>query len=256
MGVDLRPRRWPLITICTLTAALLGIFGVVADEALEGDTVAFDAAVTALFRVHGSATAAIGPSWLPEAIRDLTSLGSFTVLGLIVTAAALYFLIAKKAGTALFLVVAVVAGTVISNVLKETFNRPRPAVEASTHVFTASFPSGHATLSAVVYLTLGAILAQSVNSPVMKGYFIGMAMLVTFGVGVSRIYLGMHYPTDVIAGWSLGLSWALLCWAAKLALDVRVRDVRLPPNGQKPALSRTAQGALSYWPNHRALDLR
>lgn len=210
------------MVLSLLIAALLGIFGVVADEALEGDTVAFDTAVTALFRVHGSATAAVGPSWLQEAVRDLTSLGSFTVLGLVVAATALYLLIARKAGTALFLVVAVVAGTAISNVLKETFNRPRPAVEASTHVFTASFPSGHATLSAVVYLTLGAILAQSVRSPVMKGYFIGMALFVTFLVGVSRVYLGMHYPTDVIAGWSLGLSWALLCWATKQMLDGRV----------------------------------
>lgn len=223
MSVDVRrSSRWPLIALITLTAALLGVFGMVADEALEGDTVAFDSAVTALFRTADT-NAVIGPLWLQEAVRDFTSLGSFTILGLIVIASAVYLLLEKKAGTAVFLVVSVVAGTVISNVLKQTFNRPRPNVEASLTVFTASFPSGHAALSAVVYLTLGALLSQSARSPLIKGYFIGLALLMAFLVGVSRIYLGMHYPTDVIAGWSLGLSWAMICWLIKQAFEARAR---------------------------------
>ncbi|WP_421762207.1 phosphatase PAP2 family protein [Devosia sp.] len=222
MSVDVRrSSRWPLIALITLTAALLGVFGMVADEALEGDTVAFDSAVTALFRTADT-NAVIGPLWLQEAVRDFTSLGSFTILGLIVMASAVYLLLEKKAGTAIFLVVSVVAGTVISNVLKQTFNRPRPNVEASLSVFTASFPSGHAALSAVVYLTLGALLSQSARSPLIKGYLIGLALLMAFLVGVSRIYLGMHYPTDVIAGWSLGLSWAMICWVIKQAFEARM----------------------------------
>lgn len=221
MGADLRrSNRWPLIALIALTAALLGVFGIVADEALEGDTVAFDTAVTALFRTSGTDTV-IGPLWVQEAVRDFTSLGSFTILGLIVIASTVYLLLQRKVATAVFLVISVVAGTVISNVLKQTFNRPRPDVEASLTVFTASFPSGHAALSAVVYLTLGALLSQSARSPVIKGYFIGLALVMAFLVGVSRIYLGMHYPTDVIAGWSLGLSWAMICWAIKQALETR-----------------------------------
>ena len=220
-----RSGRWPLIVLIAMTAALLGVFGIVADEALEGDTVAFDTAVTALFRTSGDPNAIVGPLWLQEAVRDFTSLGSFTILGLIVAASAAYLLMAKKAGTAVFLVVSVVAGTVISNVLKQTFNRPRPDVEASLTVFTASFPSGHAALSAVVYLTLGALLSQSARSPLIKGYFIGLALLMAFLVGVSRIYLGMHYPTDVIAGWSLGLSWAMVCWVIKQAFEARAASL-------------------------------
>ena len=220
MSADLRrSSRWPFIALIAMTAALLGLFGIVADEALEGDTVAFDTAVTALFRTDTNAV--IGPLWVQEAVRDFTSLGSFTILGLIVIATAVYLLMERKAGTAVFLVASVVAGTVISNVLKQTFNRPRPDVDASLTVFTASFPSGHAALSAVVYLTLGALLSQSVRSPLIKGYFIGLALLMAFLVGVSRIYLGMHYPTDVIAGWSLGLSWAMICWAIKQAIEAR-----------------------------------
>ena len=107
-----------------------------------------------------------------------------------------------------------IAANMLSNVLKLVFNRHRPDVEASTHVFTASFPSGHATMSAVVYLTLGVLLAKSAPSRGLRSYFIGLAILLAFLVGVSRIYLGMHYPTDVIAGWCVGISWAMLCWAA------------------------------------------
>ena len=223
--------RRRLIALCAVTAGLLGIFGLVADEVLEGDTVTFDTAVTSLFRTQGDPTSVAGPLWLQESVRDFTSLGSFTILGIIVAASAIYFLMAKKAGTALFLVMSVVAGTVISNVLKQTFNRPRPDIEASTHVFTASFPSGHATLSAVVYLTLGVLIAQSTRNPMVKGCFIGMALLVTFLVGVSRIYLGMHYPTDVIAGWSLGLSWALICWSSKEAIEAKSAQ-RRPVRGR------------------------
>ena len=121
---------------------------------------------------------------------------------------------ANLGNEAVFLITSVVLGVMLSNVLKMVFNRHRPDVEASMHVFTASFPSGHATLSAVVYLTLGVLLAKSAPSGSLRSYFIGLAILLAFLVGVSRIYLGMHYPTDVIAGWCVGISWAMLCWAA------------------------------------------
>ena len=117
----------------------------------------------------------LGPAWLQEAVRDFTSLGSFAVLGFIVIAGAGFLLISRRLGDAVFLVVAVVVGTALSNTLKQVFDRPRPDVEASTHVFTASFPSGHAALSAVVYLTLGAMLAKSTTSWPLRSYFVGLA---------------------------------------------------------------------------------
>ncbi|MDB5538961.1 MAG: Membrane-associated phospholipid phosphatase, partial [Devosia sp.] len=110
------------------------------------------------------------------------------------------------------------SGTALSTGLKILFNRPRPDLGAAATVFTASFPSGHATLSAVVFLTLGALLADSIQRPALKVYFIALSIVLAVIVGISRIYLGVHYPTDVIAGWALGGAWALLCWVGWRAL--------------------------------------
>ena len=202
--------RGLLVASLVLVAGLIGAFGYVADEVLEGATSRFDTTVTSWFRASGNEVA--GPLWLQEAVRDFTSLGSFTVLGFIVIASALFLLFARRLQEALFLISAVVIGTMLSNFLKVVFNRDRPNVEASTHVFTQSFPSGHATLSAIVYLTLGVLLAKSTPSTMLRVYFLGLATLLAVLVGVSRIYLGMHYPTDVVAGWCVGISWAIICW--------------------------------------------
>ena len=208
------------ITIATaVIAVLVGVFGYVADEVIEGATTKFDTAATMWFRVNGDPSLIAGPQWLMEAVRDFTSLGSFTVLGFIVIASALYLVFTRRFEDALFLVTSVLLGTMLSNGLKMIFNRHRPAVEASTHVFTTSFPSGHATLSAVVYLTLGVLLAKSTANATLRAYYIVLAVLTAFLVGVSRIYLGMHYPTDVIAGWCIGISWAMICWAALDVID-------------------------------------
>lgn len=203
------PRRWPYI-FAGLAAALLWAFGFVADEVLEGDTVAFDTAVTAFFREGDDPW---GPMWLEEAMRDVTAMGSFTILGFLLIVAVLYLSLSGKGRTAIFVAFAVIGGTIISTGLKMLFDRPRPDVEAATRVFTASFPSGHATVSAVVYLTLGLLLAEAMSRRPLKIYFICLGVFMTLAVGISRIYIGVHYPTDVIAGWSLGTAWALVCWA-------------------------------------------
>jgi undecaprenyl-diphosphatase len=203
------PRRLQYF-IAGLAAALLAAFGFVADEVLEGDTVAFDTAVTAFFRDGDDPW---GPMWLEEAMRDVTAMGSFTILGFVLIVAVLYLGLSGKARTAVFVGFAVIGGTIVSTGLKMVFDRPRPDVEAATRVFTASFPSGHATVSAVVYLTLGLLLAEAVPTRPLKIYFIGLGVFMTLAVGISRIYIGVHYPTDVIAGWSLGAAWALACWA-------------------------------------------
>jgi undecaprenyl-diphosphatase len=145
-------------------------------------------------------------------MRDVTAMGSFTILGLVLVAVVLFLALSGKPRTALFMAFSVIAGTIASTGLKIVFDRPRPDVEAATHVFTASFPSGHATVSAVVYLTLALLLAEAMSRRALKIYFIVLGMIITFAVGVSRIYIGVHYPTDVLAGWALGAGWALLCW--------------------------------------------
>ncbi len=118
-------------------------------------------------------------------------------------------------------------GVLISNLLKFGFDRPRPDIEHATRVFTASFPSGHATLSAVTFLTLGALLTRVNSGHAAKLYFLMSAVFLTIIVGLSRVYLGVHYPSDVLAGWCVGSAWAVLCWTTALWLQRR-RAVERP----------------------------
>ena len=166
-----------------------------------------------LFRVPGHPEQLIGPVWLHEAVRDLTSLGSFSILGLISVLVVVGLLLTGKRQTGWYLAFAVVGGTIISTVLKALFDRPRPDLIHVTEVFTASFPSGHATVSAVVFLSIGVMLAEAAERVALKAFYVGAAIVLTLIVGITRIYLGVHYPTDVLAGWLIGSAWALLCWA-------------------------------------------
>lgn len=203
-----------------LSALLVG-FSILADEVVEGDTLGFDNSVLMALRVPGDPQTPIGPAWLHEAARDVTALGSFAVLTLLLVAVVVFLLLARKRRTAVFLTACVVGGTIISTALKIAFDRPRPDLTGTVKVFTASFPSGHATVSAVVYLTLGTILAQLTADRAFRIYFYSVAVALTALVGVSRVYLGVHYPTDVLAGWSLGTAWALLCAMAFRLVDAR-----------------------------------
>jgi undecaprenyl-diphosphatase len=183
----------------------------------------FDTRILLAFRTPGDTSDPIGPIWVEEAMRDITALGSTVVLVMIVAAAVFYLLLARKGATALFLLVSVASGQVISSLLKATVDRPRPdLVSHLAEVQTLSFPSGHAMLSAVTYLTLGALLARTAEGRTMKVYVLGIAVLTTLLVGLSRVYLGVHWPSDVLAGWCAGFAWAMLCWlAARLVLNHR-----------------------------------
>jgi undecaprenyl-diphosphatase len=146
------------------------------------------------------------------------------VLTMITLAAVIYLVLAGKARVALFLLVAIGGGVVLGFALKAGFGRPRPdLVPHAVRVFTDSFPSGHSMMSAATYLTLGALLARVESYRPLKVYLVGLAVLVSLVVGISRIYLGVHWPSDVLAGWSLGAAWALFCWSVALWLQVRGR---------------------------------
>lgn len=212
----------PIYALAGLFAALLLGFGLLADEVVEGSTLNWDKSILLLFRVPGHPTDPIGPVWLQEAVRDITALGSFSVLTIIVVTVVVHLFLMGRSRTALFIAVAVVSGTVISSILKVLFDRPRPDLTGIARVFTASFPSGHATISAVVFLTLGALLAERAPTPRLGVYYLSVAAILAILVGVSRVYLGVHYPTDVLAGWLIGTAWALLC----VALAHYVREKR------------------------------
>jgi undecaprenyl-diphosphatase len=207
-----------MLSVC----GILWVFVWLADEVMEGNTHAFDQALLLALRMPGKLADPVGPAWLELAARDITSLGGYPVLILVTLAAIGFLLILGKRHAALLVLVSIGGGMLLSSGLKELFDRPRPdLVPHGTLVYTASFPSGHATLSAVAYLTLGALLARVQPRFVLKLYLLGLAILLTITVGVSRVYLGVHWPTDVLAGWALGAAWALFCWAAALWLQRR-----------------------------------
>jgi undecaprenyl-diphosphatase len=173
----------------------------------------FDTAILLAFRSAGDPATPIGPAWMEGVVRDITGLGGTAVLTFITVASVLYLLVAHKPRTALFLCAAIAGGQVLSSLLKLGVERPRPdLVSHLVDVHTLSFPSGHAMLSAVTYLTLGSLLARIMPDRASRVYVIGIAVLLTFLVGMSRIYLGVHWPSDVLAGWCAGAAWAMLCW--------------------------------------------
>jgi undecaprenyl-diphosphatase len=213
-------REIGLVATLFCVAALLLGFGLLADEVREGDTKGFDTWVARLFRAQG-ATGPIGPDWVHEMARDVTSLGSMFVLCFLLAAVVGYLLLVRKRGAALLAVGSILGGTVISFGLKLLFNRPRPEIPGGIQVFTASFPSSHAMLSAVTYLTLGALMTRVAAGARLKAYFMGLAVFLTVVVGLSRVYVGVHYATDVLAGWCVGSAWAVLCWVVALRLQHR-----------------------------------
>ena len=208
-----------LIALFIAVSAIL-FFAAFVDRVVKGDTRAFDESVLLAFRDRNNPAYTIGPAWLQIMFRDITSLGGYAVVMLISLAVMGYLLMDGKHGAALWVLASVGGGAVLSNLLKLAIERPRPDLVARlVEVNTTSFPSGHATLAAVTYLTLGALLSRFEARRRAKIYVLTVAVGLTFLVGVSRIYLGVHWPTDVLAGWCVGAAWALLCWRIALALQ-------------------------------------
>lgn len=198
-----------VMVLCAVLLVVAGTWGFIEllDEVREGQTQQFDEwAIRRLAQYHDH-------PWANEIGRDLTAMGGVTVLA-IVTAAVLGYLWQVRRFDVMWLVIlATGGGLALSTLLKYFIDRPRPdLVPHLSHVYTTSFPSGHSMMAAVVYLTLGSLLARVVAQRATKIYFIVVAMVITFLVGVSRVFMGVHWPTDVLAGWSAGLVWAILCW--------------------------------------------
>jgi undecaprenyl-diphosphatase len=220
----LRLARAELAALAAILVVAGGVwsFVMIADEVRESETQAFDEAVLLALRSRSDLSDPIGPLWFEEAVRDVTALGSDVVLAFVTLSVAGFLLLARKHAAALLVLISVFGGAALGSSLKTLFERPRPdLVPHGVEVYTASFPSNHAMLSAVTYLTLGALLARLEVKPAVKAYFLAVSVLVTVVVGVSRVYLGVHWPTDVLAGWSVGAAWAMAVWLAALWLQRR-----------------------------------
>lgn len=210
--------RWGVITETNVLAGLLlaasCIYGFVAlaDEVMGNETHGFDTLILRWFRDPSDMRRTIGPGWMEGAALDVTALGGITVLIFVCLVTLGFLWIAKKRKTFFLIAAASIGGQVFNSVLKSFFDRPRPdIVPHLSSVHTASFPSGHSMMSAVIYLTLGALISRLVVGRFLRGYILGVAMVLTLAVGFTRVYLGVHYPTDVLAGWAAGLAWALIC---------------------------------------------
>lgn len=202
------PVYWTIAFVCF---SGFYMFGTLASEVFEGESLAIDTKILLLLR--DSAHNPLGPPWLQEMMRDFTALGGIGVLTIVTVAAALYLLIVKRKREALYLVAAIGSGVLIGNIMKLAFDRPRPdIVPHGSIIYMPSFPSGHALMAAIVYITLGALLAQNQPARAIRIYILSVMFFLAILTGISRIYLGVHWPSDVLAGWLAGFSWAMLAW--------------------------------------------
>ena len=196
------------------------VFVALSAEIMRGEKFWFDHHILRSLRETTDSKVPIGPSFLLASMRDISALGGSTVIIFIAIVGTGYLAITKKIRMLAFFLVSIFGATVAMTALKSFFARPRPdIVPFLTTVTAASFPSGHSMLSAVVYLTIGAILAKATKNSALKIYYMVIAAVLSGLIGISRVYLGVHYPTDVIAGWCAGIVWASLSYLVAQVLE-------------------------------------
>lgn len=203
-----------LLVALLAIAACLWIFLGLAHEVGEGELRHLDESILLALRVPGDLATPIGPYWLRSVARDITALGSTATLIVLVVIVAGFLLVAQMPRLAAFLVLSTSSGGLASQMLKRTYERPRPTlVPHGMEEVSASFPSGHAMGSALVYLTLAVLIASTLPTRALRLYVVCVAAAISLSIGVTRLYLGVHWPTDVAAGWAAGAGWSLACWA-------------------------------------------
>lgn len=208
----LQPAIW------LLAVSLAGIALFIASELLEGDNFAFDRSILLALRVSGHPDVPIGPAWLEQSAVDISAMGGFTLITLFGGFGVAFLLALHRRMEALWIGIALVGATLLNAVLKQWLHRPRPElVPHLARVTSLSFPSGHAMVSSAVYLTLAIMLGEA--QPALRRYFVALAVTLVVLIGCTRIYLGVHWPSDVLAGWALGSAWALAVYAIKHRLS-------------------------------------
>ncbi|MGA0606741.1 phosphatase PAP2 family protein [Phenylobacterium sp. VNQ135] len=219
-------RRFETRALLIFMAAIGAVwaFFSIAEEVAEGETHAVDERLILLFRNPADLNDPIGPRNVEEAVRDITALGGFTVVTLATIVGVLAFAFHRRWRHAAVLLGTVLLAEFSSETTKALYSRPRPdIVPHGAYVYSGSFPSGHSTLSAATFLTLAVLISSLEPHRRTKAlvYVLALALLVT--IGVSRVYLGVHWPSDVLAGWCLGAAWAFLAWVVLRAVGGRTR---------------------------------
>jgi len=232
-------RRWTrsALALAAVSAVLAVAFFSLSRAVVRGATGDIDRRILLAMRVEGKLSDPVGPRWVEELGRDFTALGGVAVIVLLTVSVTAFFWLSSMHRAAIYVALASLGSLMISSALKQAFDRPRPdLVPHGAHVYTSSFPSGHSTMAAAAYLTLGLVASRFVSRRLLKVLFIAVAMFVTAAVGVSRVYLGVHWPSDVLAGWAVGASWALVCWCVGLWLQdygVLEQEVKTEPAGSR-----------------------
>lgn len=222
---------WPAVILFVASLLLLGVH--VAWELIEGEHFSFDTRLLLALRVPRHPQTPIGPAWLLQSAVDISALGGYTLLWLFGVAGIAWLIAAGKRAEAAGIAVSLIGSSVIDGLLKSWIARPRPdLVPHLVQVSNASFPSGHAMISSAVYLTLALMLAEGIEADGWRGragrvavvaFFSGLAVL----IGMSRVYLGVHWPSDVLAGWCFGTAWALVVWVGDRWVGARAEQTSL-----------------------------
>lgn len=228
--------------LAAMAIAGLGLmsFAEIADDMTEADGHNTDVMVLAYLRPSANPHDAIGPRWFEHAVAELTTFGGTANLTLIALVVILFLLIQKRLASVLLVIFALGGGVVLSESMKLLFGRDRPPlIYRAVETANASFPSGHAMLSTITYLTLGALLAQVMPKKRLKAFVFAVAVVLALIVGASRVYLGVHWLSDVLAGWALGAAWAMICWLLAWWLRRSLRRhpgvISEPPVADDPA---------------------
>ncbi|MBU4527294.1 MAG: phosphatase PAP2 family protein [Hoeflea sp.] len=215
--------RLPVVLFAILTLGVY-VFIEIAEEMAEGEIRRIDEMLFLSLRVAGDPTTPLGPPWFQETAVEITAIGGYPLIILTLAAVAGFFIVTRRYGAAAYAVLAVGSGALLTQTLKQYYGRPRPdLVDHLDTVHTLSFPSGHALVTTVAYLTIASLVIGFLDDRRARIYVLSVAVFVAFIVGFSRVYVGVHWPSDVAAGWALGAAWASLSWLILHFLHLRSR---------------------------------
>lgn len=200
---------WPLAVGVVLIA--LGFAGL-----LSAPVHALDTRILLALRNPANPAQLAGPLWFQDMLRDFMGLGGIGVLVLFIAGGLGILWLAARRREAWWFLGGVIGAFIIASVMKRLIGRPRPElIPHETYVFTASFPSGNTLMATVVWLLLAFALADAVGRRAVRDYAVFGALVIAALVGVARVYMGVHWPSDVIEAWGIGIAWV---WLLRLGM--------------------------------------